>query len=182
MPASDERLTGLYEKYNRAIRAYCLRRLGDDEALDATAEVFTVAWRRIGDVPEGESALPWLYGVARRVVADHYRSQNRLARLTTKLRGVRPVAPTQPDWQVIQRAEYHLVQSALGGLREKDREVLLLAAWEELRNDQIAAVIGCTTDAAAQRVHRAKQRLGRSFRALSHDGPSSTVADGGATA
>jgi RNA polymerase sigma-70 factor (ECF subfamily) len=178
MATQNDRLTRLYEKHNRAIRAYCLRRVGDDAASDALAEVFAVAWRRIDDVPEDEMVLPWLYGVARRVVSDHYRSQNRRSRLTNKLSGIRPRGPVQPDWQVVQRAEYHQVHAALSVLRGKDREVLLLAAWEELSNDQIAAAIGCSTEAAAQRVHRAKQKLGRAFRALSTSGQPPTVADG----
>ncbi len=78
MATRDDRLTRLYEKHNRAIRAYCLRRIGDADASDAVAEVFAVAWRRIDDVPDDEMTLPWLYGVARRVVSDHYRSSNRL--------------------------------------------------------------------------------------------------------
>lgn len=178
MPTPDERLTRLYEKHSRAVSAYCLRRIGDEEASDAAAEVFAVAWRRIADVPDDEDALPWLFGVARRIVATHYRAQNRRTRLTSKLSRVRPVLPHQPDSQVVQRTEYYQVHAALSGLREGDREVLLLAAWEELSNDQIAAVIGCSTEAAAQRIHRAKQKLGRSFRALSGDGFPPIAANG----
>jgi RNA polymerase sigma-70 factor (ECF subfamily) len=166
----------VYEKHNRAIRAYCLRRIGDWDASDAVSEVFAVAWRRIDDVPADDMTLPWLYGVARRVVSDHYRSSRRRSRLTGKLSNVRPLLPTQPDWEVVQRAEYDQVHAALGSLREKDREVLLLAAWEELSNDQIAAAVGCSPEAAAQRVHRAKKKLGSAFRALSGRPP--TVANG----
>lgn len=178
MATRDDRLTRLYEKHNRAVRAYCLRRIGDDGAADAVAEVFAVAWRRIDDLPADEMALPWLYGVARRVVSDHYRSQNRRMRLTRKLSGIGAVGPTQPDWQIVQRAEYDQVHAALNGLREKDRELLLLAAWEELSNDQIAEVVGCSTRAAAQRISRAKRKLGISFRASLRNELPPTVANG----
>lgn len=177
MPSQDDRLTQLYEKHNRAVRAYCLRRIGDDGASDAVAEVFAVAWRRIDDVPDDEMALPWLYGVARGIVSDHYRSQNRRWRLASKLSGVRPGLPTQPDWEVVQRVEYGQVHAALQALRKKDREVLLLAAWEELSNEQIAETIGCSPEAAAQRVHRAKKKLGTTFRAQSRTGPSPRIAN-----
>lgn len=177
MTSRDDRLTRLYEKHNRAVRAYCVRRLGGDEASDALAEVFAVAWRRIDDVPSDEMALPWLYGVARRVVSDHYRSRGRRSRLIRKLSGVQSEVPPQPDWQVVQRDEYNRVQVALGTLRDGDREVLLLSAWEELSNGEIAAVIGISTEAAAQRVHRAKQRLGRRYRVLLGNEPPPTVAE-----
>lgn len=178
MPSRDDRLTRLYEKYNRHVRAYCLRRLGDDEASDAVAGVFAVAWRRIDDIP-ADDALLWLYGVSRRVVSDHYRSRNRRSRLRAKLAGVRSASPSQPETQVVQREEYRNVQLALESLRAPDREVLLLAAWEELSNDQIARVVGCSVPAAAQRVHRAKQRLGRAYRTLSADGPPVAGIEGG---
>lgn len=62
-------------------------------------------------------------------------------------------------------------------MRDKDREVLMLASWEELSNGSIGVVLGCSTEAAAQRLHRAKQRLGRTFRAL-QDSPLESRADG----
>ena len=175
MPSQDARLTRLYEKHNRALRAYCLRRLPDDEVSDAVAAVFAVAWRRISDMPEDDMVLQWLYGVARRVVSDHHRSQRRRRRLAERLAGVRMPAVTQPDWHVVQRAEYRQLHEALVAMREKDREVLLLAAWEELSNESIAVVLGCSTPAAAQRLHRAKKRLGRTFRALQSDQPATGI-------
>ena len=102
--SQDARLTRLYQKHNRAVRAYCLRRIGDDAA-DAVAAVFAVAWRRIEDMPADDKALPWLYAVARRVVSDHYRSVKRRQRLAERLSGVRPPIVPQPEWQLIQRAD-----------------------------------------------------------------------------
>jgi RNA polymerase sigma-70 factor (ECF subfamily) len=180
MPSADARLTQLYEKHNRAIHAYCLRRVDDDDAADAVAAVFAVAWRRVDDMPTGDMALPWLYGVARRVVSDHHRSQQRRRRLAERLSGVRAPSVPQPEWQVIQRAEYRQVHEALAAMRPKDREVLRLAAWEELSNESIAVVLGCSIEAAAQRLHRAKRRLGRTFRKL-QDSPLDVRADGSET-
>lgn len=93
MTTRDDRLTRLYEKHNRAVRAYCLRRMGDNDVSDAVADVFAVAWRRIDEVPDDGMALAWLYGVARRIVARHCRSQNRRSSLAAKLSGVRPLVP-----------------------------------------------------------------------------------------
>lgn len=162
----DDKLNQLYDKHNGAVWAYCVRRLPSDDVSDAVADVFAVAWRRLDDIPEND-ALPWLYGVARRVVADHMRSQNRRHRLVTRLAGVGARTPAQPEPQVIQGDEYHQVHEALSMLREKDREVLLLAAWEELPHQEIAKILECSPAAAAQRLHRAKQKLGTNYRALS---------------
>jgi len=154
MLSQDARLTRLYEKHNRAVRAYCLRRVGDDDAEDAVGAVFAVAWRRIGDVPSEDMTLPWLYGVARKVVSDHYRSLRRRRRLTQRLSGVRPPVVPQPEWELIQRADYRQLHEALIAMWDSDREVLLLAAWEELSNESVAVVLGCSIEAAAQRPAR----------------------------
>ena len=165
MPSSDDQLKQLYDEHNGAVRAYCLRRIESADVPDAVADVFAVAWRRLDDIPEGDS-LPWLYGVARRVAADYTRSRNRRARLVARISGFRAGVPREPEPQVIQRDEYHQVHEALAMLREKDREILLLAAWEELSHAEIARILGCSPAAAAQRLHRAKRKLGITYRAL----------------
>lgn len=166
MLPTDHRVNQIYAEHQGAVRAYCMRRLDRDDVADAVADVFAIAWRRSGDIPTGD-VLPWLFGVARRVVSDHARSRNRRRRLVARLTGVGLGSPAQPELQVIQRDEFRQVHEALDMLRDKDREVLLLAAWEELSHQQIAEIIGCSTAAAAQRLHRAKQKLGINYRALS---------------
>lgn len=49
------------------------------------AETFTVAWRRVDELPEGDAATLWLYGVARKVLANHYRGDNRRRARTAEL-------------------------------------------------------------------------------------------------
>lgn len=162
----EDKLNHMYARHSGAIRAYCLRRMEGDDVADAVADVFAVAWRRLDDVPE-DDVLPWLYGVARRVVADHTRSRNRRRRLAIRLANTRSSTPANTETQVIQGDEYHQVREALSLLRGKDREILLLAAWEELSNREIATILDCSPEAAAQRLHRAKQKLGTNYRALS---------------
>lgn len=96
--------------------------------------------------------LPWLYGVARRLMANQRRGNMRRLRLFDRLVGERPPpreAPT-PSSEILE---------ALERLRPADREVLRLAAWEELNAAEIAVVLGCTANAAALRLSRARRRL-----------------------
>jgi len=44
-------------------------------------------------------------------------------------------------------------------LSPADQELLRLVAWEELANQQIAAVLGITPNAVAIRLHRARARF-----------------------
>lgn len=161
--SSDTRFTLLYEEHRIAVLAYCVRRTNRSDAEDAASEVFATAWRRIEDVPE-DIELPWLYGVARRILSRQFRSRSRLRRLVTRVGSLNLPPVPDPETEIVQRLEYQLVHEALNRLRDPDREILLLAAWEGLSNAEIAAAVGCSTTAAAQRLHRARERLARNVR------------------
>src|SRR5918999_6023853 len=84
--AARLRFERIFEAYHRRILAYTLRRSSTvADAEDAAAETFVVAWRRLERVPP-EDALPWLYAVARRALANQRRTQLRGSRLVEKLR------------------------------------------------------------------------------------------------
>ncbi|MDF2705062.1 RNA polymerase sigma factor [Nonomuraea muscovyensis] len=149
-----DRFEAVYDAYYPAIHQYAARRTGSpDDTADVISETFLTAWRRIGEVPEGERALLWLYGVARRVLANQKRGASRRAVLAERLRDElvadRPAAPVDLAY----------VRTAFDGLPERDREVLALACWEGLTSEQIAKVVGCTAIAARARLHRARKRL-----------------------
>jgi len=169
----------LFNLYHARVRAYCARRVGREDAEDAAAEVFTVAWRRIASVPPGPEALPWLYGVAYNVVSHHRRGHGRRRRLTLMLASQPPLVMSEPSNQVVAHADYSRVLEAATRLRPLDQEVLRLAVWEELRHDEIAKVLGCSVTAARQRFHRAKRSLLREFLRLGGVVPIPSVAPKG---
>ncbi len=77
----DRRFDQVFRDYQRAVLVYFLRRTDRVTARDATADTFLVAWRRMDDMPSDEEVLPWLYGIARRVLANHRRSHKRFMTL-----------------------------------------------------------------------------------------------------
>lgn len=156
----------LYEAHHRTILAYCVRRVGRNEAPDLVSEVFTVAWRRLDSIPPGDEAVRWLYGVAFRVVSDHRRGARRRRRLEARARAVAPEADAGPELEVVQRHEYDLVIQAASHLRPLDQEVLRLALWEELSHTEIADILGSSIPAIRQRFHRAKRALAKHFEKL----------------
>ncbi|MET8003569.1 RNA polymerase sigma factor [Nonomuraea glycinis] len=122
-----DRFEAIYNAYYPAIHQYAARRTSSpDDTADVISEAFLTAWRRIGEVPEGERALLWLYGVARRVLANQRRGASRKGVLADRLRAElvadRPVEPVDLEY----------VRDAFDELPERDREVLALACWEEL--------------------------------------------------
>lgn len=159
-PDEDSRLTTLFERHYDEVLAYCTRRIGRTEADDAVAEVFSVAWRRIDDI-DWDTARPWLYGIARGVLANRWRALRRWRGLTSKASGLAPTGCDTPEVQVIRREQDREVIEALRSLKESDQEVLMLAAWEDLTAPEIAAALGISTSAADQRLRRAKVRLAK---------------------
>lgn len=159
--AKQQRFEHLYEEHRLEVLAYCVRRLGRVDAADACAEVFLVAWRRLDDVPASAETLPYLYGIARKVVSNHHRSGRRLSRLDARLMALGVSAPPDPSVLVAQTAHHDEVVAAVRKLKAKDREIVMLYAWEDLPRDTIAEMVGMTRAALDQRIHRANRRLAR---------------------
>ena len=156
MSDDEARLRALFERHHARLLAYALRRTASRaDADDVVAATFAVAWRRLADVPTGDPELPWLYAVARRVLANQRRGAQRFVRLAQRWRA-EPVthAAAQPDLDDRDR-----VRRALTRLRPADQEVLRLHVWEELDHGAIAQVLGCSVNAVAIRAHRARKRL-----------------------
>jgi|SRR6185312_8312729 len=147
----------LYRDQGRAILAYALRRVEDrEDAAEVVAETFLVAWRRLDEVPVDESARLWLFGVARRVIANLHRSERRRTRLAERLaEALRTELGTQPA----PAGEAAEALRAIGELGEDDRELLLLVSWEELSPGEAAKALGISSLAARSRLHRARRRL-----------------------
>jgi RNA polymerase sigma-70 factor, ECF subfamily len=175
----------LYEEHYRSIQAYAVRRIGPgDDVADVAAEVFTIAWRRLARIPDPPADRLWLYGVARRVVAGKIRSARRFRQLTARLQACyrddrNPGASDLESADGLDQALAHgamadgaiadsagrdgtvrdRLAAAIARLRPAEREALTLVLWDELSHAEAAEVLGCSVNAVAIRVHRAKARL-----------------------
>jgi RNA polymerase sigma factor (sigma-70 family) len=149
----------LFDSAYRPLLAYALRRTQrPEDAEEIVADTLLVAWRRRLDVPDGAAAIPWMYGVARRLIANQRRGEGRRRRLERMLEAATPA--TLDPGQLAEAADAtRAVIAASRRLREDDQEVLRLAAWEGLSHEQIAVSLGCSENAAALRLRRARQRL-----------------------
>ena len=151
--SAPTRFESLYRAHAGPVKAYALRRTSPAAADDIVADTFLVVWRRLDDVPE--PALPWLLGVARRVLANRRRGEGRAAALQDRLAG----AARSPGVLDETPGGDPRVWSALAALSEGDRELLTLNAWEELGAAEIATVLGIRANTASVRLHRARQRF-----------------------
>lgn len=143
-------LEGLWDRHAGQVWAYAARRVGREAADDVVADTFVVAWRHRRRRPERD--LPWLYGVARRVIAGRRRGEDRRRRLAERAAAQPAVAPVTPDHPVA-------AADALARLSPRDREALLLIAWEGLTPAEAARVLGITGVSYRMRLSRARRRL-----------------------
>jgi RNA polymerase sigma-70 factor (ECF subfamily) len=152
----------IYEANYHRILGYAMRRTNRDEAADVVSDTFLTAWRRLEEVPDGRAALLWLYGTARRVLANQERARRRRERLSERVRAelspkVEP-SPSEPG--------ANLAAAALARLRADERELLMLVAWEELDAGEIARVYDCSRNAVRIRLHRARRSFARELTRL----------------
>jgi RNA polymerase sigma factor (sigma-70 family) len=144
---------GLFETHVWAVRAYALRRAPAGVAEDVVSETFLVAWRRLESIDA--DPLPWLLGVARRLLANQLRSDRRRGALLSRLGGIGVPAPA---FEAPEAMSPELAQ-ALAALSPREREALLLVAWEGLDVARAARAAGCAAGTFRVRLHRARRRV-----------------------
>jgi RNA polymerase sigma-70 factor (ECF subfamily) len=130
-----------------AVAAYARRR-GSTDADALAAEVMTIAWRRLADVP-ADDARPWLYATARNLLLAERRRASRTASV------LEPDAAGEPELRQLDPE----LAGALRSLSPADREALLLVAWEELTPSEAAQALGMKPTAFRVRLLRARRRL-----------------------
>jgi RNA polymerase sigma-70 factor, ECF subfamily len=145
----------LYAEARDPLVRYLARRAAPDQVEDLFAETMTVAWRRLPEIPAG-AEIPWLYGTARRVLANHRRASGRFGRLVERLA---VLGRGEDDGPAVPPVGDPDLADALAALSATDAEILRLWAWEELAPAGMAVVLGISPNAASIRLHRAKGRL-----------------------
>lgn len=156
---AEERFRAVFSHLG-AVAAYARRR-GNRDADAVAAEVMTIAWRRLADVPL-DDPRPWLYATARNLVlADARRSSF----VTTTETGEPAGATQAPEVLELDPA----LGVALRSLSRLDREALLLVAWEDLTPTQAARSLGINPTAFRVRLLRARRRLRAKLAGVAND-------------
>ena len=153
-------LRELFDEHFDAVTGYAMRRTSPADAADVVAETMLIAWRRIGEVPAPPATRAWLYGVARRVLANQRRGATRRVALSQRLAfDLEAMRATRTPDHAAAYAQNDRTRRALDALNDEDRELLLLSAWEGLSPAEIAVVFGIPAATARTRLHRARARL-----------------------
>lgn len=135
-----------------------LRRLGvPDSALDdASQDVFLVLHRRLAELPP-DAVRGWLFGVTRRVASDYRRAMARRGAVALEA-----APPMTTEGSVRDRLDAaRIVAAALGGLRDEQREVLILADLEQLAAPEISVALGVNLNTVYSRLRLARAEFER---------------------
>lgn len=125
------------------------------DAADLLSETFVVAWRRADQVPaDPEQARMWLFGVARRVLANATRGAVRHTNLTDKLREHLETVPTEDlDERALD------IRAALDAIPDEQSELVRLVLWDGFTVPEAAKILAIRESTARGRYQRARTQL-----------------------
>ncbi len=159
----------LFERHSETIYNYCFRQTASWHAAeDLTSTVFLEAWRsRDRVVVQGDSLLPWLYGIATNVCRRRRRTLARRWRALDRL--PREVAQPDPADDVAGRVDDERrmaeVLAVIDRLPARERDVVALVVWEELDYQSAATALDIPVGTVRSRLSRARRRLSNSLAA-----------------
>ncbi|MET9126243.1 RNA polymerase sigma factor [Streptomyces sp. NPDC004528] len=155
----------IFDRHGKAVYNYLFRRTADwSEAEDLTSTVFLHAWRRRSEtVLDRDSALPWLLGIADRLVSNTRRRLRRAEALLHRL-----TSHSEPEGDHADRVAVLVdderrmseIHRALARLPRHEREVVELCVWSGLDQQAAAVVLKVAVGTVKSRLHRARRRLG----------------------
>jgi RNA polymerase sigma-70 factor, ECF subfamily len=144
-----------------SIHRYVRRRVGRDSADDISAATFAAAFADWDRFDPERPLRPWLYGIATNLLRRHHRDEERKLRAYART-GVDPIG-SGDESEFVHRldadAQRRAVAAALADLRPEEREILLLHAWAELSNEEIASALSIPLGTVKSRLHRTGHRL-----------------------
>ena len=157
----------LFDRYTLRLLSFFLRLSGDrDASEDMMQEVFyrilkfRSTYRNSADLP------PWIFAIARNVWIDRCRSEK--PHLSLDALGSEIDSRDEPTPRLVGRGQERArLRRALHKLPPDQRAVLILSRFEDLRYEQIAAILGCEVGTVKSRVHRALRQLRDAYEELS---------------
>ncbi len=153
---NDADLRALYDEYGSFVYSLCRRAVDDAAAADITQEVFIAAWRNRARYDAGRGGLgPWLAGITRNKIIDHFRSNAREDRRVERVKSA--PQPSQSDLEEVSLRM--LLVDAIDELPERARTVISLAFFDELTHVEISARTGIPLGTVKSDIRRGLDRL-----------------------
>jgi endo-1,4-beta-xylanase len=168
---SDEAFAALVTRHISLVYSVALRQVGNPHAAqEITQAVFVILARKAASLRHDKALTSWLFQTTRLTANNFIRTETRRQRREGEayMQSVLDETGTEV-WSRIAP----LLDSAVAGLREKDRQAILLRFYEGRNLRDVGLALGASEDAAERRVNRALEKLRKFF---TKHGVSSTTA------
>lgn len=152
-----------FESEFARLHRYVNRSVGRDAADEITAQTFATAYASWERYDQQRQVRPWLYGIASNLTRHYWRGEER------RLRAYAKAADDEPSVDETQnivtrldaRAKYSALAKLLTKLNPKDRDILLLHAWADLTDPEIAISLSIPVGTVKSRLSKTRARLRR---------------------
>jgi len=163
---------GIVERYQGLICGLAYSACGNAHlSEDLAQETFIAAWRQLRDLREADKLKAWLCGIARNVINNHLRKQQRTPTAqAAELRESLPDLADSPSENAMSRQEEALVWRTLEALPENYREPLVLFYRQQESVTTVAASLDLSEDVVKQRLSRGRAMLTEQVGRLVKDG------------
>lgn len=159
---AEHALLALYDEALPVVYGYFVRRCGDrGTAEDLTSDTFLAGMdaARKNDPPA--IGMPWLMGVARHKLADHYRRRRDPVPVADPPEPVDPASVGGWDWDA--ELDRLVAESVLTRLSDSHRAVLVLRYMDDCSVGECAELLGRTVHATEALLVRAKRAFRKEY-------------------
>ena len=158
-----ENATALFDLYNKRLYNFFVRITYDrDLGHDLTQNVFLRLIRFRHTYKEGSKFQSWIFQIARNVYADHYRKHKVLKDNFVDVENIRQKIAAI-DENIIKNEKEKQLHFALAKLKIEEREIIVLSKFQEMKYEEIAALLDCSLASVKVKVHRALKELKTSY-------------------
>ena len=155
------RLGELFERYHKPLYGFFVRLTNQAAVSEDLVQIvfYRILKYRHTYRDEGKFSA-WIYHLARKVSADHFRKHARTPTPTdpADFHDQADQEPA-PDAQAGTTDDLELMRRALARVSQDHREVLVLARLQHLNHQEIARLLDCSVGAVKVRAHRALKEL-----------------------
>ncbi len=172
MGTTKLQFTDVYDRFHDKINRYLERMVGKNDAEDLAQEVFLKIDKGLQDFQGKSSLSTWVYRIATNAAVDRMKSRSHREAAATVALDEMSGEPENPaveeaslsaEREAIRNEMNECIQEFIAKLPADYRVVLLLSEMRELKNQQIADILGIRLDAVKIRLHRARMRLKAEF-------------------
>lgn len=153
----EKEIPELYPRLHRSMTAFAGGSNIDVD--DILQETFLKAYKKIDQFDGQSSLFTWLYSIARNLIMDEFRHQQRMPQRSHTPADEFEITDDSPNSAKSNREEIHELRNAISELPDILRDIVVMKTLEGLSYDEICQITGVNTETLKNRMFRAKKYL-----------------------